>query len=480
MYGNILNYQADWEDKEDWKYNFAQKHDVELAKKKIRVDVEAELKDAVDVMLKQNLAKIKAQLNPAKGGKKGKGGKGKKKKGKGGKGGKKKKGKGGKPLPGAKQCAGMELDQMLSTLVENKLINNYKERKISDLVGDFNYLGTVQQQLDRKDKKAWVPPDPSMAQLRASITEYCVLPLGSSTVKAKLETNDIKTIMLYGPSGSGKTMMVEAIASELGALLVNISPNRVKDAKDFQNGSKGADKLLHMIYEIAREDLEKQPLGNPNAPVVVYMDECDKFFEAGGKKSKVDKKGPKCFSKPLMAYKKGFKHTDRIIFVGTTSNPDKADKKEIKNFFDKFLFMPYPDYPSRLMLWRGFVKEQLSLSGGQLHKEIPDDFDLSTLARISEGFSAGAVHRCVKKTLTKRRVDRLDKRALAESEFINSLALEASKGESNYTYREDLNRFRAFTAMITGLDERRSKIEDEKSGDGDGGDDKKGKGKKKK
>ena len=77
-------------------------------------------------------------------------------------------------------------------------------------------------------------------------------------------------------------------------------------------------------------------------------------------------------------------------------------------------------------------------------------------------------------------MDRLDKRALAESEFINSLALEASKGESNYTYREDLNRFRAFTAMITGLDERRSKIEDEKSGDGDGGDDKKGKGKKKK
>ena len=51
MYGNIVNYQSDWEDKEDWKYNFAQKHDVELAKKKIRVDVEAELKEAVDVAM---------------------------------------------------------------------------------------------------------------------------------------------------------------------------------------------------------------------------------------------------------------------------------------------------------------------------------------------------------------------------------------------------------------------------------------------
>ena len=161
-----------------------------------------------------------------------------------------------------------------------------------------------------------------------------------------------------------------------------------------------------MIYEVAREDPEKEPEGNPNAPVVVYMDECDKFFEAGGKgKGKVDKAGPTRLKKALAAYKKALKPTDRIIFIGTTTNPDKAEKKELKAFFDKFLFMPYPDYPSRLMLWRGFVKEQLALSGGQLHKEIPDEFDLSTLARISEGFSAGAVHRCVKKTLTKRRVD---------------------------------------------------------------------------
>merc|ERR1711998_784025 len=108
----------------------------------------------------------------------------------------------------------------------------------------------------------------------------------------------------------------------------------------------------------------------------------------------------------------------------------------------------------------------LGASGSQprpLLAEIPDEFDLSTLARISYGFSAGAIHRCVKKTLTKRRVDRLDKRALTESEFINSLALEASKGQSNYTYAEDLERYNAFTAMITDLTARRDLIEAEKN-----------------
>ena len=342
--------------------------------------------------------------------------------------------------------------------------------------------------LDRKDKKPWVPPDPSMAQLRAAITEYCVLPLGSPNVKAKLEGElDVKSIMFYGPSGAGKTMMVEAVANELGAMLINISPERLKEATEFADKKLGAARLCQIIYKIAREDPEVFPTGNPHGPVVVYMDECEQFFAGGGKKAKVDKSGPIRFKKDITIYKnQGFKHNDRVIFIGCTSTPEKADKKDLKAFFDKFLYMPYPDYASRLMLWRQFVSMQLSLAGSgpgssfqsrPLLAEIPDEFDLSTLARISYGFSAGAICRCVKKTLTKSRVDRLDKRALTEDEFVNSLALEASKRQANYTYAEDLERFNEFTAKITDLEERRQLIEDEKAEGKDGGD-KKGKGKK--
>jgi len=94
----------------------------------------------------------------------------------------------------------------------------------------------------------------------------------------------------------------------------------------------------------------------------------------------------------------------------------------MKNFFDKFLYMPYPDYPSRLMLWRKFIKDQLALAETGARRDIPDDFDLSTLAHISEGFSAGAICKTVKKTLTKRRVERLEKRPHNEAEFLNTLA----------------------------------------------------------
>ena len=165
--------------------------------------------------------------------------------------------------------------------------------------------------------------------------------------------------MLYGPSGVGKTMMVEAVANHLGAMLVNISPIRLQGKFP---GKQGPDKILHCIYKVSTEDEEAHGTGkqNPQAPVVIYMDNCEEFFVAGGKKAKPPKDGPTRFKKSLQLYKNnGYKPNDRVIFIGCTSHPEKADKKDLKNFFDKFVYMPFPDYPSRLMLWKSFVAKQL-------------------------------------------------------------------------------------------------------------------------
>merc|ERR1711939_1118810 len=79
------------------------------------------------------------------------------------------------------------------------------------------------------------------------------------------------------------TMMCEAIANELGALFINISPTRLKGTF---GGKNGPTKLVHMLYCVARDV--------KNAPVVVYIDQCDQYFVGGGKKAKKDKgKGKK-------------------------------------------------------------------------------------------------------------------------------------------------------------------------------------------
>lgn len=60
-----------------------------------------------------------------------------------------------------------------------------------------------------------------------------------------------------------------------------------------------------------------------------------------------------------------------MIIVGCTSKPEAGDAKELKNFFQKFLYVPAPDYASRLMLWHHFIRELLEKvsqpDGGKHH-----------------------------------------------------------------------------------------------------------------
>jgi IQ and AAA domain-containing protein len=55
---------------------------------------------------------------------------------------------------------------------------------------------------------------------------------------------------------------------------------------------------------------------------------------------------------------------------------------------------------------------------------LPPGLDLSTLAHVSEGFSAGSIAATVTKTMTQRRVQRMSKRQLLCGEFLTGLAEE--------------------------------------------------------
>merc|ERR1719399_875429 len=118
--------------------------------------------------------------------------------------------------------------------------------------------------------------------------------------------------------------------------------------------------------------------------------------------------------------------------------------------------------------WRPEQKEKPST----VQFELPDEFDLSILAHISQCYSAGSIRRAVKHTLSKRRVERLSKRPLTEREFVSALS------RCPVTYETDDRKFREFTDNITGLSTRRDEIKAKLAGDG-GDDKKKGGGKKK-
>lgn len=488
MFDMVNEFEDVWENRDE-DDNFQQRHDVDLAKDVVRPGVFEEIRRQVDDMLVMNLKKIRIQIAPGKGGKakKGKG------KGKKGKKGKKDKGKKKKPLPGEKisELKGLDADQMLAILIENNLVVRCKEKTMRGMVGDFNYLGSMHHNAERKDQSSTSVQDPSLAQIRQTITEYCVLPNGSDDIKTSIKDEDnIKTIMLFGPSGSGKTLMVEAVAHELGGLMIHLTPEKLKGLFP---GKSGPTKLVHLVMTVARDPSFQ--------PVVVYMDSCEQFFTGGGKKSKGDKDGPARFKKDLLLYKNQALETPhRVIIIGTSKNPENGDIKDMKSFFDRFLYFPYPDYASRVLIWRHYIDEQIRLgckreperavgadstgtvtkSTGPTAQQITelvqsctDKLDLSSLAHISEGYTAGAIARTVRTIISNRRVAMIKVRPLTTVEFIENLALQL------VTYQDDKNTFMAFIRAVTGLDDRRKKIEAMLAGGAEGDDDKKGKGKKK-
>ena len=489
MFQYVQEYEETWESRDETE-NFQQRHDVELAKDVVRPGVFEEIRKQVDEMLIMNLKKIRIQIAPGKGkGKKGKG------KGKKGKKGKKDKGKKKKPLPGEKisELKGLDSDQMLAILIENGLVVRSKEKFVQSMVGDFNYLGSMHHNAERKDQTMWSVQDPSVAQIRQTVTEYCILPNGSPEVKMKMRDEDnIKSIMFFGPSGSGKTLMVEAVAHELGGLIIHLTPEKLRGLFP---GKSGPTKLVHLVMTVARDPSFQ--------PVVVYMDSCEQFFAGGGKKSKGDKDGPARFKKDLLLYKNQALETQhRVIIIGTSKAPENGDIKELKNFFDRFLYFPYPDYSSRVLIWKYYIDEQIRIgwkksSADRVIADLPssaaklstsaaasliselvqsclDRLDLSSLAHISEGYSAGAIARTCRTIISSRRVAMIKTRPLTTIEFIENLALQL------VTYQDDKTELMAFLGKVTGLDDRKAKVDKIRSGTGDEGkDDKKGKGKKK-
>jgi SpoVK/Ycf46/Vps4 family AAA+-type ATPase len=186
--------------------------------------------------------------------------------------------------------------------------------------------------------------------------------------------------------------MVESIATETNSIVLDLSPVVLERAKAYLGGGKKKDdELIATVMFVAKE----------YQPSIIYIDEAEKVWPAKkkgkkGKKAKKDPNAPQRIKKTLAKWKGKFIEDNfRITIIGCTSEPESCSKKEMKKFFDKSLYFPFPDYTTRRLMWKTFIEE---LGGSLRH-----DFPLSTLAHISHGFSAGSIRKTCEQVLTKYR-----------------------------------------------------------------------------
>ncbi|KAJ3140041.1 Dynein regulatory complex protein 11 [Physocladia obscura] len=391
------NYNDHWLRKDD-SDNFSQKHDQEIVKMDKRREVEAEIKNQVFEILKEELVNLKLAVDRSKNGKKGKKGK-KDKKGKKGKGGKKgkkdKKGKKGKK------------DKDLTA-----------NRTMESLIEELIQTGILQRVL----------------------TEYCILPIGFPRPS---EVPGATSMLLFGPHGSGKTMMVNAVATESGAHLFNLSP---RNTAGQYVGKQNVAKMVHMVFKVAKA----------KPPAVIYIDGVEMIFAK--KVPKDDTTDPKRIKKDLLKQMKALKIEDRVIVMATSYKPWDADIKALIPAFGKILYTPKPDYGSRFSIWREFISRKASVAQVK-------DINFSLLARMSDGLSAGFIFLAAERVLTERRLKLMRMRKLLTNEFIDQIvSLPPTNPGEDLEFKEWYEktplvkkRIAALTAPVDGEDEGKGK-----------------------
>ena len=84
--------------------------------------------------------------------------------------------------------------------------------------------------------------------------------------------------------------------------------------------------------------------------------------------------GPVRLKKILMDMKKSkyLEPTDRVVVIGNTDKPGEANMRDLKLYFEKKLYFPFPNYSTRKLLFNHFIQQK--------GVTLPENFPLSTLA----------------------------------------------------------------------------------------------------
>lgn len=143
-------------------------------------------------------------------------------------------------------------------------------------------------------------------------------------------------ILLYGPPGCGKTFIAKATAGEVKARFINVCLN---DILDMWIGN--SEKNLHEIFELARH----------NTPCVLFIDEIDAL---GASRSDLKQSAGRQLINQFLQELDGINHANEgVLVLGATNMPwnlDPAFRRPGR--FDRILFIPPPDLPSREAILR--------------------------------------------------------------------------------------------------------------------------------
>lgn len=177
-----------------------------------------------------------------------------------------------------------------------------------------------------------------------------------------------KGVLLLGVPGCGKSLSAKAVAAEWGLPLLKMDPSHLYNKyigvseKNFKRAMDTAEKM---------------------SPVVLWIDEIEKAFSAGGE-SEDGGVSMRIFGTFLSWLQD---RNGDVFIVATANDVEKLPPEFLrKGRFDEIFFVDLPDEETRKSIFEIHLKKR---------GKDPSGFDLTSLVRMTEGFSGSEIEQVI-------------------------------------------------------------------------------------
>ncbi|XP_061390389.1 IQ and AAA domain-containing protein 1-like [Musca vetustissima] len=275
------------------------------------------------------------------------------------------------------------IESMFQELRETGIIEEHKKTSFGDFVGDFNFIAD-----DTRDENNIVTIGHELADMKAVIEE-CLLGYGAFVVDKP------KSICIIGPANSGKRLMCNIIATELDAVLLNLSPEKTYQFAD------NVDYFVQMVMKVAKVF----------QPSIIFINDVHRLFWKKIPKDEIDKCPTLLQSSITKKILKTIKKDDKIMLLGTSDAPWSA-KSKFKKVFQKIILVPKSGYGSIFLLWMNQMSQLIT-------EDSYEDYIISALTKVLRSYNTGEIVQNAQNTLNLKRRMRLSRNALDPMEFLN-------------------------------------------------------------
>ncbi|NPA98461.1 MAG: AAA family ATPase, partial [Crenarchaeota archaeon] len=186
-----------------------------------------------------------------------------------------------------------------------------------------------------------------------------------------------KGILLFGPPGCGKTLIAYALANEINAALIDVSPATI-----MSKWLGEAEKNVKRVFDKARQ------IASEGTPVIIFIDEVDGLLQQYSDEVGGEKRVRNQFLMEMDGLKEKQNNRVPVFVIGTTNKPWQLDIGFIRRFA-KRIYVPPPNKEVRKQLFQHYITKLAAVY------EVAD-IDLDKLAELTEGYSSADIETIVK------------------------------------------------------------------------------------